>query len=238
MCFNYAIGGRKAQYMGLEDDDEYRSMIRRLEQHLRFTNGFEHPKMPVVTAEKLELYHWGLIPPWVKTQADASQIRKQTLNAMSETVFEKPSFRNAIKTKRCLVPATGFFEWRHVGKLTFPYYVTPSESDMFFFAGIHEEWTNKETGEIVRTYSILTTQANALMELIHNTKKRMPVILKKESEKAWLDNKLNETDIKELCKPYPEELILARTIARLRSRANTPDTEKAVEPVEYFELSD
>lgn len=150
-------------------------------------NGFQYPKTPIITnkdSDKIQLYYWGLIPHWAKEDS----IRKNTLNARIETITEKPSFRDVVN-KRCLVIADGFYEWQWLdstGKQKQKYELTLPNNEAFAFAGLYSEWIDKSTGEVLNTYTILTTEANELMSQIHNTKKRMPVILSKEYEQSWL----------------------------------------------------
>lgn len=235
MCYSYAIGGRKYQNMvktGQDVDD----IIRTIEPKFRFANGFEHPKMPILTSECFENFNWGLVPSWTKSFADALQIRKQTLNAVSETVFEKPSFKASIKSKRCAIPAAGFFEYRHVGKLTFPYFISHSDDHVFWFAGIYNTCTIGSDN--FNTFSILTTEANKLMTKIHNTKKRMPLILNDDDVSKWLDPKLTEPEIQRLCLPFSDDFMKAHTINRLKITSNTEDTEAAIKPFSYYELEE
>lgn len=170
-------------------------------------NGFEFPKTPVIIDKQPNVIthmNWGLIPSWAKDE----DIRKYTLNAKIETLEEKPSFRNSIN-KRCLVIADGFYEWQWLdakGKSKIKYEIGLSEEELFAFAGIYSEWINKHTGEIVNTYALLTTEANSFMADIHNSKKRMPVILKKEDEQSWL----NHTHYKNFMFPYQVQLIANR----------------------------
>ena len=235
MCYSYAIGGRQFQHM-VRTGQDVEGLLRNIEPKFRLANAFEHPKMPILTNERLEQFNWGLVPSWVKTTDDASKIRKQTLNAVSETVFEKPSFRGSIKTKRCLIPATGFFEWRHVGKVTFPYYITSGDLSLFWFAGIYNSC---EVGDRdYNTFSILTTEANPLMAVIHNEKKRMPVILDEPSMNKWLDVKLPEAEIKAICKPYPADQMKAHTIKHIKISQSIEDAEEVIKPFEYFELEE
>lgn len=150
-------------------------------------NGFQHPATPVITNAspgKIQMYNWGLIPFWAKDDS----IKKNTLNARIETLQEKPSFRNVINN-RCLILADGFYEWQWLdekGKQKQKYELNLPENAAFAFAGLWSEWLNKATGELRYTYTIITTEANELMSKIHNTKKRMPVILSPENEKSWL----------------------------------------------------
>lgn len=150
-------------------------------------NGFQFPKTPVIThaePEKIQLYHWGLIPFW----ANDDSIRKNTLNAKMETISEKPSFRN-ITNNRCLILADGFYEWQWLdekGKHKQKYELTLPDKEAFAYAGLWSKWLDKTSGELIYTYTILTTAANELMSRIHNTQKRMPVIVSPNVEQPWL----------------------------------------------------
>jgi len=111
------------------------------------------------------------------------------LNARIETIYEKPSFKDVINN-RCLVLADGFYEWQWLdekGKQKQKYELTLPHNELFAFAGLYSEWTNKTTGEIQNTYTLLTTAANEQMSKIHNTKKRMPILVAADSELAWLN---------------------------------------------------
>lgn len=176
-------------------------------ENIYFSNGFSNPLWGIITCNnptEIRLFSWGLIPFWVKTEEEAKKIRKLTLNAKAETIFEKPSFRASIKGKRCLIPSTGFFEWRHENEKKIPYFVR-TKDEIFSMAGIFDSWVNKSTGEIVNTYSIITTKANSLMSYIHNTKQRMPILLKPENESHWLDSNLSNSDIIDLMEPVEAE---------------------------------
>jgi putative SOS response-associated peptidase YedK len=174
--------------------------------------GFSYPELPVVIRESediIDIFNWGLIPAWVKSQAEAERIRSYTINARSESLFEKPSFSSAIYKRRCLVPATGFYEWQHQGKIKIPYFLELIDKSLFAFGGIWDEWVNQETGEIKHSFSIITTEANPLMAEIHNSKKRMPLILPFELESIWLQNDLTKSDIMDIMKPFNENLMSA-----------------------------
>jgi len=152
-------------------------------------NGFQYPTTAVITnedASKIQLYQWGLIPHWAKDKS----IQKNTLNARIETISEKPSFRDCVN-KRCIIPADGFFEWQWLdekGKNKQKYLIHLPDNALFAFAGLWSAWHDKSTGQILNTYTILTTEANPLMAEIHNSKKRMPVIIQANSEMEWLGN--------------------------------------------------
>lgn len=155
--------------------------------HPALYNGFQYPQTPVITniqTDEIQLFHWGLIPSWAKDDT----IKKNTLNARFETIHEKPSFRNAVNN-RCLVLADAFYEWKWLdekGKQKQKYELTLPNNELFAFAGLWSECLDKSTGEMIYTYTILTTAANELMSKIHNTKKRMPIILAADSEHSWL----------------------------------------------------
>src|SRR5262245_35683175 len=128
---------------------------------------------------ELVLLKWGLIPSWSK---DAKIAYKLT-NARAETVAEKPSFRSAFKQRRCIIPASGFFEWKREAKQKQPFYIHPRDEELFSFAGLWESWHDPE-GEIIESCAVITTEANELMRTIHD---RMPVMLDTEAELVWLD---------------------------------------------------
>ena len=156
-------------------------------------NGFKHPKTPIITSQKqniIQLYSWGLIPHWAKDDS----IRKNTLNAKIETIHEKPSFRDVIQ-KRCLVLIDGFYKWKWLdekGKHKQKYLITLPTHEAFACAGLYSHWRNKNTGETINTYTILTTEANELMSEIHNSKKRMPVIIHSSNEQSWLSGEAHK----------------------------------------------
>ena len=202
-----------------------------------YYHAFELPKVPVISSanpDRIELFQWGLIPSWTRNEEYANDIRYKTFNARSETITEKPSFRNAIKTNRCLVISKGFYEWQTIGKEKFPYFIYLKDSPVFTFAGIFDQWTNHETGEILKTFSIITTHANPLMEKIHTIKKRMPVILNREDEQAWLDTTVTLSDSLEFLRPFDEAEMKAHTISRLiTKRGADKNVPELIQPFEY-----
>lgn len=204
------------------------------------SSGFTHPKWPVITSEEnfvINQFSWGLIPFWVKANEQAKDIRISTLNAKSETVFELPSFRSIIERKRCLVLSDGFYEWKQVNKKKFPYHIGLKDTSLFAFAGIYDRWIDKQTGEEVATFSILTTPANPLMETIHNTKKRMPLILPREIEQKWLDPTLTKEEIRNFFVPFPEKDMEAYTVSKLiTAQSENTNTQEVYKPFGYYEL--
>jgi putative SOS response-associated peptidase YedK len=156
---------------------------------------------------------WGLIPSWAKDPA----IGNRMINARAETVATKPAFRNALRKRRCLIPADGFYEWQPVGRRKQPIYVALKGRDSFGFAGLWEAWTSPD-GREIKTCAIITTEANKLLKPIHD---RMPVILSKDAEKVWLDPTIQDPErLLPLLKPYPSEEM---EIYQVSTRVNNPD---------------
>src|SRR5690606_32352459 len=130
-------------------------------------------------------------------------------------ISELPSFRAPIKSKRCLVPADGFFEWMDVNKKKYPHFISLKDNSLFSFGGIYDLWKDPTTGREIGTYSIVTTDANPLMAKIHNLKRRMPFILSIEDEPLWLDKEATQEELNRIMKPFPEERMKAHTISKL-----------------------
>lgn len=169
-------------------------------------------KLAVISNEnpdELSLYRWGLIPFWAKDPA----IGNKLINAKSETILEKPSFKNAFKSKRCLVLSDGFYEWKK-DRLKTPYRITRRDGVAFAMAGIWDKWIDLEGGEI-HSFAILTTSPNSLMAKIHD---RMPVILDKNMEKRWIEN-VPQEELLEMMKPCDSSSLLAYHVS---SMVNSP----------------
>lgn len=175
---------------------------------------------PAGSGREFVLLRWGLIPSWSKDPA----IGNRLINARAETAQEKPSFRNAFKRQRCLIPANGFFEWQRQGRGKQPYFVRMRDERIFAFAGLWDRWESPDEGTI-ETCTILTTAANAVLAPIHD---RMPVILPPTEYARWLDPALLNTDsLAPLLVPFPPEDMLALPVS---PRVNAPsvDDEKCI----------
>lgn len=207
------------------------------------TNAYNFPAWPIVTRQepgKLQLINWGLIPRWAKNADAAADIRTKTINARSETIYEKPSYRTAAqKGQRCLIPVTGFYEWHTVGSKKFPFYINTTDQKITSVAGLWDEWPDPDTGELIPTYTLLTTDANPLLAAIHNTKKRMPCLLTADAERAWLHDDLSEADaLALLSAPYPANQMHSYSISkRITSRTEPSDVPEVMAPATYPELS-
>jgi putative SOS response-associated peptidase YedK len=156
---------------------------------------------------------WGLIPSWAK---DAS-IGAKLINARSETVTEKPSFREAFKKRRCIIPADGFYEWQRAGGRKQPYFFQMRDERPFGFAGLWEKW-RAEDGQTLETCTILTTEVNEVLRPMHD---RMPVILHPEDYELWLREDARRIDsLKELLRPYPSPEMLSHPVSMLVNNTN------------------
>ena len=157
----------------------------------------QNAKEPV---RELSLMRWGLIPSWAKD----SSLSASMINARSETASTKPAFRDAMKFRRCLIPADGFYEWSRKGKAKQPYCFEINDGELFAFAGLWGGWKDPN-GNWIRTCSILTTAPNAVTTTVHD---RMPVVLDPDSYDLWLDPDMTDAQIvSELLKPYDARLM-------------------------------
>jgi putative SOS response-associated peptidase YedK len=168
--------------------------------------------MPVVINDGqrvLDAYRWGLIPSWAKEAA----IGNKLINARCETVSEKPSFRSAFKRRRCLVLVDGWYEWKQTTKPKTPFFFHRKDRKPLALAGLWEEWTAPDTGELVRSCALITTGPNALMEPIHD---RMPVILPPGAQELWLrPDALEPSVLQPLLVPFAEDALTAYEVARV-----------------------
>jgi putative SOS response-associated peptidase YedK len=183
------------------------------------------PEGPHAGERELVEMKWGLVPFWAKDPAIGSRM----INARGETVAEKPAFRAAFKSRRCIVPASGFYEWKKTGGASSsaglftggskkpakqPYYITPADGKILAFAGLWESW---DTGDgPLETFTIITTTPNAMMAELHD---RMPVILDPECVGAWLNLELSKGDALALLRPAPDETLGCREVS---TRVNSP----------------
>lgn len=234
MCFTVNVNLIKEELENrygatLIDPDKYRPSY--------YYHAFGLPSLPAICSEKptlIQLLKWGLIPSWTKGINDANIIRYKTFNARSETLETKASFSSSLRSKRCIIPVKGFYEWQHVGNKKIPWYIYPFDDKIFSLAGIYDDWTDTSTGEVYTTFSIVTTDANELMAEIHNSGKRMPVILDKSSEKRWIDYSATHTQALELLTPCPSDQLRAHTIGPLvNNRSADRNTPEVIKPHSY-----
>lgn len=233
MCYHVSTPGKKElkeQYpdFTISDYDQY-----------FHTSAYTHPGLPAAlttSPDKIQPVQWGLIPFWAKDESQASDLMKKGVNARSETAFTTPMFRSSAAGHRCLIFVDGFFEWKHEkkgGKVEkIPHYIQMPDHKPFTLGGLWSSWTDKQTGELHLTCAILTTDANELMATIHNSKKRMPLILGEDAWSVWLDPEAPRKEVEKVMVKFPEGYLEARQITkRITARGvdtNVPEVQAAV----------
>lgn len=256
MCYDVAAGTQSAlKYAKHRGDDP--EIIAELERQLQLwiqastpyhaISGFAHPHLLVFTNDEPytpQVMQWGLIPSWAKDISVAGTIMNQTLNARAETMFEKPSFKQSALKKRCLVYLDAFYEHHHFNKKVYPFHIAMKDGSPMVMAGLWDEWLDKETGEMIRTVSIVTTKAIGIMEKIHNNPKltegRVPVILLKSNQNEWLKKIHGEHDITSLmnlCHPISDDLLSFYTVPKLKGKESPGNVLEAEIEFRYTELN-
>ena len=204
MCGRFKLTKKQQEVI-----DRYNAEVERLFEEL--TNASPTQNLPVITNEKpgqIQFFRWGLVPYWAKELT----IGNKMFNARAETIREKPSFKIPFQRRRCLVPADGFYEWKKVeGGKKQPYVITLKSEEIFSFAGLWDVWKNPD-GNLINSFTIITTSPNSLMEDIHD---RMPVILKQEDEKVWLNNNTNAETVFSLLKPFHADEMKIEMISKV-----------------------
>ena len=168
------------------------------------------PVITVIAGDQVEELVWGLIPNWSKEPAPI-------INARSETLAEKASFRESFERRRCLILADGFYEWRRTGKAKQAFFFQLKDGRAFALAGIWDRWRKGET--TIKSCAIITTDANELLLPVHD---RMPVILNEESYELWLDSRVSPAELKKLLEPFPADEMRSWTVS---SKVNSADNE-------------
>lgn len=225
MCGRYSLSKSKIE---LEERFQAEMLV---DFKLRF-NIAPTQLVPVITSESpkgFSFFYWGITPDFAKNKP----VSQKFINAKAETVNEKISFKSSFEKRRCLIPADGFFEWKKLGKKTkVPYRFTLADNEAFSFAGIWEEYEN-EKGEINHTFLILTTEPNRLVAEVHD---RMPVILKKEDEKKWLDKYSSEANLLKMLTTYSADDMLSYTVSPLVNQVqnDSPGIIRKTSPVDQF----
>ncbi len=227
MCGRYVVGA-------LGDGAQRRfSLEEMLDLDPRY-NAAPTQSLPVIVRQspnRLALMRWGLVPSWAK---DAS-VGSRMINARVETVAEKPAYGRLLRRQRCLVPASGFYEWKREGGRRIPFYFHLRDDALFAFAGLWDVWTNPEGQGEVHSYTLITCPANAVVAPIHD---RMPVMLEREAEEAWLDPEISESDaLLPLLHPYPAGQMTGHRVGgRVNSVKN--DAAELIAPVASPSLPD
>ena len=252
MCYDIKAS-LEAQLTRAQREQDYQAIEEIMEKLIPLTDlpihhasGFSHPEVLIYTDRSPnypEVATWGLVPHWVKDDEQRKKLWNRTLNARGETIFEKPSFRNAAKYNRCIVYVDGFYEHHHFEGKTYPFFIKQQNNEPFALAGLYSEWSNKETGGTINTFTIVTTEGNPLLTKIHNNPKlkgpRMPFIIPPALEDKWLihiEDELDQKSIEELIQSYPEEELKAHTVRRLRGKEYLGNVEEISDPIAYEEL--
>lgn len=206
MCYTATQTSKSYEYQ-----DYYNASMAKLEdieimQTWYKADGFAHPKLLVLLdhdgQRELELQQWGLMPSWNMPLTEMLKKAKGNLNARAETIRELNSFKNSIKSKRCIIPVNSFFEYKHVGegkeKQKLPYLIHPVNKPFFNLAGIYSHYLNPETKQWLTTFAIVTEPANKFMADIHNSAKRMPLMLSNEMISDWINPNSSTATIDEI----------------------------------------
>lgn len=228
MCYNYSLKATKR-----EIEKQYQLQSQEALSNwepLVYNSAFSKPKMPILTSSGIGVFNWGLIPNWSKNGV----LDYNTAIARSEEVYKKKTWIESIESRRCIIPMTGFFEWRHEGKTKYPYHIYKQDSKIFSIAGIWDLWHNDKTNEKYYSFSLLTVSANDFMSKIHNIKKRMPLFLNSDDELVWLDNNAIERDVKRVIERSNKLNLGANTLKQGFSKQNS---NKILDSWEYPELA-
>jgi len=228
------------------DDEGIRRLKIELAPYLTnhyHVSGFTHPSL-LIYPDKNSFTPiasvWGLVPYWVKDQKQKLQLWNNTINARGETIFEKPSFREAALKKRCVLYVDGFYEHHYHKSKPYPFFISKKDKKPMAIGGLWSEWLDKESGEIVNTFTIVTTKANEIMKKIHNNPKlaeaRMPLILNEQDEEKWLESTPDENIIKSLIQPYTETELTYHSVQKLRGKNAVGNIPEASEEFIYEEL--
>jgi putative SOS response-associated peptidase YedK len=198
-------------------------------------SGFAYSQWPVIYNEPSNdvnlptlrpgLMHWELIPNWVRNEKELFESRKKytTLNIKAETLLTNKAAASSVHTHRCLILASHFFEWQELNKEKYPHCISINNTPIFYMAGVWNTWIHPSTGERINNFGIITTQANELMQKIHNVKKRMPTILNDDLANSWLNESLNEKQIAEIAATqFDANKMKAYTVAKNFQQSNHP----------------
>ena len=184
--------------------------------------------MPVIVFENgrrvLKIMRWGLIAPW----SEEPRMKLATINARVEGIATSPLYRGPFKNRRCLVPATGYYEWNGPAKARIPHCIQKCSHDIFSFAGIWERWQSKDKGQTIETFSVVTTPANKFVLTIHT---RMPAILEERDEDRWLNPDTPIEECLALLNPYPFDDLCAHRASPVVNKAGIEGPELAA-PIE------
>lgn len=210
-------------------------------------SGFSHPKLLIYTTKNAnlpEIALWGMIPEWIADEKKANSIWNKTLNARSETLFKKPSFKAPAVHNRCLLYIDGFFEHHYHRKKSYPFYIHQVSNEPLALACLWSEWLNAETSELIRSFTIVTSEANPFMANIHNNPKseqpRMPLMVPTNLEDVWLEDVNTEERLTKFIKDVDavnQDKLSAHTVRKLRGKTYVGNIKDITKPYIYKELT-
>jgi putative SOS response-associated peptidase YedK len=222
MCGRYGFSVKNAKDV-YERFDIYNELPD-FKPRWNITPGQQNPVITRHSPNQISRMVWGLIPFWAKN----TKFQFTTINARVEGIESKATFRKPFKSQRCLVPATGFFEWDKSQKPSQPYYFRLKHEEIFAFAGLYDVWRDPKTGAEIQSYTIITTEANGVVGKIHH---RMPVILQKEDEEEWLNPDIVEPErLLPLLKQYLDNEMEAYPVSTMVNRPNI-DSAEVIKPL-------
>lgn len=227
MCARYTLTAPASQVAEMFDLDLLADIVPRY--NIAPTQNVLAVRLDEHQQREYAWFRWGLVPSW----ADDLKIGQRLINARSETAGEKPAFRDAIRKRRCLIAADGFYEWKGEKIHKQPFFIHRPKREPFAFAGIWERWHDPD-GKLIETCSILTTESNATIRPLHD---RMPVILFKEQHARWLDaNIKNAADLKDLLQPLADDALEMYPVTTKvgNPRFEDPSCVESIEPRTLF----
>lgn len=206
-------------------------------------SGFDHPSLLIYEQSNPNqpvMAQWGLVPSWIKTEEEKLKLWNNTLNARIESIFEKPAYKESAKNQKCLIQVDGFFEHHYRNNKPFPFYISRSDKQPITIAGLASDWTNMDTGETIKTFSIVTTKANGLLTEIHNSPKlkepRIPLLLNETKEDFWL-NDVVEGNLAEIAESTLESKLEGHLVAPIRGKKNLGNVKEATDEYVYDEFN-
>lgn len=246
LLLRYSKKAERPEVYSSQEVTEMKRHIRDLERFQLngissyYENGFDRFATPVITSgdpQNFKMFHWGLIPTEV-TDVNEWLKKKERLNCQSEYMDRSEDFAKTFATgQRCLIPVSGFYEWRTLDEdetIKIPYYVTFADQKPRMMAGLYSRWRDSPTGEYYYSYVLLTTKANAILEYVHNKKKRMPVFMSADQWDKWLDRKLPLKEAQQMCQPFMDPAMRAYTITKWLTKNDVHRNEPQVRyPMNY-----
>lgn len=269
MCYSVSVRVSNETWASIQEiyrtmtGNEFQKMLDEGIPHGYFVDVYKdmHPELPVISSDKpseIQWMRWGVIPSYAdylevfdKNQNlitvhpyDFRNKYSKTANAQVEKLKSAPTWRRLYKNRRCVLPVTGFFEFYHLEgkKVTYPHYIKLKDHEAYGLACIWDEWTDTVTGEIVKSFAVITTEPNDMMRVIHNNPKahsgpRMPSILPVSEWQTWLDGEFTYDNILQMCKPFPTNGMVSIPVRQgLKKKDANTDTPKVLEKINYAEL--